>query len=139
MPHLHAWQKNGLATLRIITGLLMAYHGWEVFYSSKMDEYLKWDVIKTLPAPRFMIYLGKGIELVSGILFVLGLFTRTAGLLMAADMLFICFKVGNGEFYYGDQHPFLFAMLAIVFFFLGPVKWSLDQLVFKPKKQYHSY
>ena len=139
MPHLHAWQKNGLAMLRIITGLLMAYHGWEIFYSSKIDEYLKWDVIKSLPASRFMIYVGKGIELISGILFVLGLFTRTAAVLMAADMLFICFIVGHGEFYYADQHPFVFAMLALIFFFMGPVKWSIDQLTAKQKRKYYSY
>jgi putative oxidoreductase len=124
-----AWQENGLATIRIITGLMMAYHGWEVFYPDKMGEYMKWDVIKSLPSPLFMIYLGKSLELVSGILFVLGLFTRLAALFMAFDMLFICFRVGGGEFYYADQHPFLFAILALVFFFTGPVKWSIDQLV----------
>jgi putative oxidoreductase len=127
------WQQTGLATIRIITGLLMAYHGWEVFDSTKMAEYVKWDVIKTLPAPLAMVYLGKGLELVTGICFVLGLFTRVAALLMVLDMLFICFKVGNGRFWYEDQHPFIFALLALLFFFTGPVKWSIDLLWFKNK------
>ena len=35
------WQNNGLALIRIVTGLLMAYHGLEVFERSKMAEYLK--------------------------------------------------------------------------------------------------
>ncbi|MEP7144081.1 MAG: DoxX family protein [Ferruginibacter sp.] len=125
------WQNSGLALLRIITGLLMAYHGWEIFDSGKMAEYAKYDSIKALPAPLFMAYLGKGIELLSGILLTLGLFTRLAALSMAITMLFICFKIGNGKFYYDDQHPFLFVMLAMVFFFTGPLKWSVDQLVFK--------
>ena len=111
----------------------MAYHGWEVFDSNKMSEYVKWDVIKAMPAPTFMVYLGKGLEFVSGILLTMGLFTRPAALFMAINMLFICFKVGNGKFYYDDQHPFIFAMLAMVFFFTGPVKWSIGQLVFKDK------
>lgn len=123
------WQNNGLASIRILTGLMMAYHGWEVFYPAKMNEYLKWDVIQSMPAPLFLVYLGKSLELVSGILFALGLFTRLAAMFMAIDMLFICFKIGNGEFYYADQHPFLFAILALVFFFTGPVKWSIDQLM----------
>jgi putative oxidoreductase len=127
------WQQTGLATIRIITGLLMAYHGWEVFDSTKMAEYVKWDVIKTLPAPLAMVYIGKGLELVTGICFVLGLFTRVAALLMVLDMLFICFKVGNGRFWYEDQHPFIFALLALLFFFTGPVKWSIDLLWFKNK------
>ncbi len=136
---LRSWQHNGLAILRIVTGLLMVYHGWEVFDSNKMNEYSKWEVVKTLPAPLFMVYAGKALEFSSGALLALGLFTRTAALLMAVNMLFICFRIGNGKFYYEDQHPFIFAMMALVFFFAGPVKWSIDQLMFKPKNTYHSY
>ena len=112
----------------------MTFHGWEVFDAGKMAEYSKWEVLKGLPAPVLMVYLGKGLELVTGNLFVLGLFTRIAAVLMAITMLFICFKVGNGKFYYEDQHPFLFAMLALVFFFTGTVKWGLDQWIFKSKR-----
>jgi putative oxidoreductase len=124
-------QNNGLAVIRILTGLLMVYHGWEVFTPATMQEYLKWDVVQSLPAPGTMVYIGKGLELVTGICLVIGLYTRIAALLMAANMLFICFKIGNGKFYYEDQHPFIFAMLALVFFFTGPVKWSLDKMIFK--------
>ena len=129
------WQNNGLALLRIITGLLMAYHGLEVFERAKIDEYLKWDVIKSLPAPEFMVYLGKTLELVSGICIALGLFTRLAALFLAINMLFICFKVGNGKFWYEDQHPFIFALLAMVFFFAGGGRWSVDHLLFHSKNK----
>lgn len=129
-----AWQQTGLVLIRIITGLLMAFHGWEVFDSAKMTEYAKWDVIQTLPAPLLMVYVGKSLEFITGFCFVAGLFTRIAALLMAINMLVICFKVGNGRFYYEDQHPFLFAVLAMIFFFTGPVKWSLDQLWFNTRK-----
>lgn len=125
------WSSTGLATIRIIVGLLMAYHGIEIFQPETMKVYQDWDIIKKLPAPVMMVYLGKGLEFVTGICFVLGIFTRIAALLMAIDLLFICFVVGNGRFYYEDQHPFLFALLAMVFFFTGPVKWSLDERLFK--------
>lgn len=121
------WQRNGLAVIRILTGLMMMYHGWEIFKPETMAEYQKWDFAKTLPAPVFMVYLGKGIELVTGFCFVIGFFTRISALLMAADMFFICFKVADGRFWYEDQHPFLFAVLALVFFFTGAVKWSIDK------------
>ncbi len=109
-------QKSGLAIIRIVTGLLMLYHGLELFDSAKMDEYLKWDVIKKLPVPEIMVYIGKGIELVGGIFFILGFLTRIAALFMAINMFFICFYVGNGKFYYEDQHPFVFGLLCLVFF-----------------------
>ena len=81
-----------------------------------------------------MAYLGKGLELVTGIFLTVGLLTRVAALFMTITMLFVCFKIGNGKFYYNDQHPFLFAMLAMVYFFTGSVKWSIDQLIVKSKE-----
>lgn len=125
------WPETGLASLRIVIGLLMAYHGLEIFQPEVMDTYQGWDIIKKLPAPVFMVYAGKTFEFLTGVCFILGIFTRIAALLMAIDMLFICFVIGNGRFYYEDQHPFLFALLAIVYVFTGPVKWSLDQRLFK--------
>lgn len=122
--------ETGLATMRIVIGLLMAYHGIEVFDRATMESYFPWEQIKALPAPEFMLYLGKSLELVTGICFTIGFLTRISSIFMAIDMLFICFYIGSGKFYYQDQHPFLFALLAIVFFFTGPVKWSVDQKVF---------
>ncbi|MFT3682209.1 MAG: DoxX family protein [Ferruginibacter sp.] len=130
------WQANGLALLRIVTGLLMAYHGLEVFDTKTMNGYTEWDIIKKLPAPMLMVYLGKGIELVAGICLAMGLFTRLAAIFIFIDMIFICFKVGDGKFWYENQHPFLFALLALVFFFTGPIKFGLDNILFKKRKRY---
>ena len=121
-----SWQRNGLAVIRIITGLLIIYHGLEIFQPDIMNMYLGWEVIKALPFPVFMTYFGKGIELVTGILITLGFYTRIAALLSTLNMLFICFYVGSGKFYYEDQHPFIFAMLAMVFFFTGSGKFGID-------------
>ncbi|HTF18461.1 MAG TPA: DoxX family protein [Chryseolinea sp.] len=125
------WSNAGLGIIRIVVGLLMAYHGLEIFQPDVMAGYQTWDVIKAMPSPVLMVYIGKGLEFVTGLCFILGIFTRIAALLMAIDLLFICFVVSNGRFYYEDQHPFLFALLALVYFFAGPVIWSLDQRIFK--------
>jgi putative oxidoreductase len=125
------WQENGLTVIRIITGLFMAYHGLEVFESAKIEEYAKWDSIKDMPAPLFMTYLGKGLELVTGLCFVFGFMTRIASILMALVMLFICFKIGNGKFWYEDQAPMLFVLLAMVTFFAGAGSFSVDRLLSK--------
>lgn len=117
--------EKGLAVVRIIAGLLMAYHGLEIFNRELMVGYVNWDVIKGLPAPEFMVYLGKGLELVTGLLLLAGIFTRLTGILIMANMLFICFFVGDGEFWYSDQHPFLFALIGFLFFMTGPGAWSL--------------
>jgi len=122
---------RGMAVLRIITGLLMAYHGLEVFSTETMNMYMGWDSVKALPAGNFMVYAGKAGELLSGILLTIGLFSRWAALAMAVIMFFICFFIGSGKFWYEDQHPFLFGMMALVFTIFGPGAWALDNKISK--------
>lgn len=128
------WENEGLTLIRIITGFFMAYHGWEVFDPEKMKGYLEWDQFKA-PASSFLVHLGKASELVAGVFLALGLFTRLACLVMAATMLYISLFVGGGKIWYEDQHPFLFVLLALVFFFTGPGPFSLDKLLFKTAYQ----
>ena len=125
------WQNSGIAMIRVILGVFMAYHGWEVFDANKMNEYSKWLTDIKFPAPALLAYLGKGIELVSGVLIMLGLFTRLAIIPLAITMAIISFGLGKGRIFMEDQHPFLFILLAFVFFFTGPGKWSLDYLLFE--------
>lgn len=122
-------QARGLAVIRILTGFFLAYHGWEVFDAKTMNGYLEWDQFKQASA-SFLVYAGKAAELAGGVLLLLGLLTRLAVLLIAGTMLYISFFVGHGKVWYGDQHPFLFVLLALVFFFTGPGAWSLDQKLF---------
>jgi putative oxidoreductase len=124
------WQQQGLAIIRIIIGLFLIYHGREVFDAERMKEYTTWGTFKNHSLQTFMVYLGKAAELVGGILLTLGLFTRLACIITAGTMLFIVFFIGHGKFWQDDQHPFLFVLLAFIFFFTGPGTWSLDQLIF---------
>jgi putative oxidoreductase len=126
------WQNEGLAIVRIITGFFMAYHGWEVLDAEKMKTYLEWDQFKTSSA-SLMVHLGKAAELVGGFLLMLGLFTRPAALIIAFTMLYISFFVGTGKIWYEDQHPFLFVLLALVFFFTGAGRYSFDYLLLNKK------
>src|SRR5687768_11141667 len=125
------WLHPGLAITRIIVGLFMIYHGWEVFDAEKMKGYLDWDSFKGFSSPSAMVYMGKIAELVGGILFCLGLLTRLAAVMIAVTMLYISFFVGDGRVWYEEQHPFLFVLLAMVFFFCGPGNFSLDKIISK--------
>lgn len=123
-------QTEALAFIRVVTGLLMAFHGWEVFDATKIQEYSQWDSFKQYSNPLFMAYLGKGSELVGGVLLTIGLFTRMSALLLVGTMLYISFKVGGGRFWYEDQHPFLFVLLAFLYLFVGGGRYSLDKRIF---------
>jgi putative oxidoreductase len=80
---------------------------------------------------KTMVYAGKASEFISGILLVLGLFTRIAALLVIGTLGYISFFLGNGEIWMDAQHPFLFVLFGVVFLFVGGGKLSLDNLIFK--------
>ena len=116
--------------VRCTVGVFLIYHGFEIFSEAKINEYLEWDAFKN-SSGKFLVYSGKVAELTAGILFSLGFLTRIASLITIGVMSYISFFLGNGIIWYNDQHPFLFVLLALVFFFTGAGRFSLDNFIFK--------
>ena len=127
------WQNNGLAVIRIIVGGFLIYHGCEMFDTPVMNEYFKWDMFKDSSMATVSVYGGKVAELLSGILLVLGLFTRLACIILICTLGYIAFFVGHGKIWYEDQYPFLFVVIGVIFIFTGPGSFSLDNVIFKTK------
>jgi putative oxidoreductase len=124
------WASKGLAVVRIIFGFLLVYHGWEVFSPETMAGYTTWDLFKG-PMASPMVYTGKSSELVAGVFILVGLFTRISSVLVMCTFTFITFFVGHGKFWYDDQHPFMFFLFGLLFFFTGPGAWNLSDVIFK--------
>jgi len=125
----------GLSFVRIITGILLVWHGWETFQAEKMNMYTGWFTERHYSNPAAWAYAGKIAELLAGIGFVLGLFTRLAALAAIAAFAGIIFILGDkGKIFEGDQHPFLFILLSLVFLWEGPGPISADRLLFGRKK-----
>jgi uncharacterized membrane protein YphA (DoxX/SURF4 family) len=122
------WQSSGLAIIRILVGLFMFYHGLEVFDAAKMKEYSTYTSIKNFSFPLMLAYAGKIAELIGGLMLALGFFTRLGIIILIIPMLYIVFLIGNGKIWYDDQYPFLFVLLALVYFFSGPGAWSIDNM-----------
>ena len=127
-------QQTGLGLIRILVGALMTYHGWEVFNQAKMGEYAKWLSEIHFPTPTLLAYLGKGSEFAGGLMLTLGFLTRLAIIPIIATMAVVCFGMSKGKFWMEDQHPFLFIILCLVFFFCGPGRFSVDKILFKKKE-----
>ena len=110
------------ALLRIMTGLLFLWHG-----SQKLVGFPK-----AVPesAPAFVLYVAGPIELVGGVLVMLGLFTRWAAFLCSGTMAAAYWMA------HGTNHLFpllnggeLAALYCFVFLFIaahGPGMWSID-------------
>ena len=115
-----------LALLRVVSGLLFLEHGTQKFLSFPAGEYAGSGLALNNPAAFAGI-----IELVTGILITIGLFTRPAAFLASGTMAVAywmahapqnVFPVNNG----GDA-AILYCFVFLYFVFSGPGVWSLDE------------
>jgi putative oxidoreductase len=130
--HLPFGQAFGIALVRMVVGLLLIYHGQEVFQPKLMESYLSWDNFKGSNG-KLLVYLGKSAELLAGVFLFLGLFTRFGALICIGALSYITFVIGKGRFWYEDQHPFMFVLFGVLFLFTGAGNFSLDRLFFGRK------
>ena len=117
--------------MRIITGILLIYHGTQIFKTDEMKGYIQWLSDLHFPVAYVFAYAGKLTELLGGLLLVLGLFTRLASIFLAFTFILITFVMGEGKIFTDAQHPFLFVMLSLVFLFAGAGNFSLDHYWFR--------
>lgn len=129
MLSVHGQAPLVFTLIRLLIGAMMIFHGWEVFDAEKMTMYGSWFAERKYPSPAAWAYAGKIAELVAGIGFLLGFLFRWACVIGGAAFLGIIFLLGDkGKIFQGDQHPFLFVLFCVLYWFLGAGKWSVDGL-----------
>lgn len=119
------WSPYSLALLRIVSGLIFLEHGTQKFLGFPPGN-AAWSGL-ALSSPGAFAGV---IEIVTGILIVLGLFTRPAAFLASGTMAVAYwmahaprdfFPVNNG----GDA-AILFCFVFLYLVFAGPGAWSMD-------------
>ena len=112
-----------LSVLRIMTGLLFVEHGTQKFFNFPP---------RANPGPALFSLLGvQGIlELVGGILIVIGLFTRPVAFILAGDMAVAYFMAHTPRGFFplvnGGQLAILFCFVFLYLFVAGGGVWSVD-------------
>jgi len=125
MSKLDKWSPYALAALRIMTALLMIQHATMKFFA--------FPAAMPMPGPLPPIIVAAGvIELVTGTLLVLGLFTRPAAFLASGTMAAAYF-IGHATqgFWPALNQGEAAIMFCFAFFYMifaGPGAWSLDGL-----------
>jgi putative oxidoreductase len=127
--------RYGLAILRIVLGIAMAIHGWSKL-SGGVEGVAGFFGTLGIPAPGLMAWVVTIVELVGGILLVVGFLTQIAGVLIAIDMLgAILFAyllrgapfIENGAITW--EREAVFAAAALCLALSGPGAWSVDDVV----------
>jgi putative oxidoreductase len=122
--------------------LIRLYWGWQfiqtgIGHISHLDKVTGYFGDLGIPAPSLMAPAISTLELVGGILLVLGLGSRLISLMLTCNML-VAFYTGDHDalfsifsdpdkFYAAAPYTFLFAVLIILIF--GPGKYSVDHLI----------
>lgn len=128
----------GLAPLfaRVIVGVIMAAHGLQKLLGgpANFGGFLQQ---LGVPAPTLMAFVVTFVELVGGILLILGLFSRLAALLLTIDLAvaILLVKLGVGLIAPADQpgtgYELDLALIAgfLVVLFAGPGPVSIDRAI----------
>lgn len=118
------WAPRALAALRIVAGLLFLAHGLVKLWGFPEGA---------LPGAQPLLSLfgiGAMLELVGGVLLILGLFTRPTAFLVSGEMAvgYFMFHMPASPFpaVNGGDAAILFAFIFLYLFTAGPGAWSLD-------------
>jgi putative oxidoreductase len=123
--HLSQWTPYALGVLRIVVGLLFLEHG--------MQKLLGFPAGERAFAEAFSLSWWAGlIELVTGTLIALGLFTRLAAFIASGEMAFAYWMAHAPQNFFpvnnmGDA-AILYCFVFLFLVFAGPGRWSLDGL-----------
>jgi putative oxidoreductase len=115
-----------LSILRIFTGLSLLEHG--------TGKILGFPVVANFANVQLTSLTGIGgmIELVGGILFTIGLFTRQVAFILSGFTAVAYFMVHAGKSFYpvlnGGELAALYCFVFLYFVFAGAGSWSIDAL-----------
>lgn len=117
------WRPQALAVLRIITALLFLAHG-----TAKL---LGFPDLGFSPEFMSLPWIAGALEIVGGILLVLGLYTRPVAFILCGEMAVAYFMAHASKSFFPIQNGGELAVLyCFIFFYLifaGPGAWSLDR------------
>jgi putative oxidoreductase len=131
LSHLRqAWEPRVLSILRIIVGLLFLEHGTQkIFNFPPRPNARPYELFTLVPG------LAGILELVGGVLIVLGLFTRPVAFLLSGEMAFAYFMSHAPRGFFpiatggnSGETAILYCFIFLYFAFVGAGVWSLDEM-----------
>jgi putative oxidoreductase len=129
MKFLNSLQPLGLAILRAVLALIFIYHGYPKLV--RADAIMRQFYVQH-GFPAYFVGLTGIVECVGGALLLLGLFTRPAALLLAAEMVIAIWKVKmvHGVFAVNEyQFELALAAACVVLVTLGAGSLSVDHVM----------
>lgn len=131
------WKLNELARfgdftvllLRLVTGAFLIHETWDnVTSAARMKEFAGFLGQFGFPLPHLMAPLSVAVQFGCGVLLILGLATRTAGLLIAANFAIAVYMVHWAEPPRGWWPASILVFLGLHFAAAGAGKFGADRM-----------
>jgi putative oxidoreductase len=114
-----------LSLLRIMSALLLLQHGFSKFFA--------WPMVMKQPAMFSLFWWAGMIEIVGGVLLLLGLFTRPVAFILAGELAFAYFIGHAPKSFFpllnGGEAAVLFCFIFFYLAFAGGGRWSVDAML----------
>jgi putative oxidoreductase len=127
----------GLATLRVVLAIIFVAHGAQKVFQFGIAGVTQGFTQMGIPLPAITAPLVAGLELVGGVLLLVGLFTRPIALLLAIDMVAaaVLVHLRNG-FFLPNGYEFTLILFAasLALVMTGPGELSLDAMIAKRRR-----
>jgi putative oxidoreductase len=130
-PFLSAYNSHCYALMRIVVGFLFLWHGAQKLFG----------IPSPVPGniPAFITYGAGPIELIGGVLIMIGLFTHWAAFIASGEMAFAYWMVhGTKALLPIENMGELAVLYCFIFLFIstqGSGIWSIDALRVHPSRQ----
>ena len=127
-----------LAILRVVLGFIFAVHGWQKYNDIGIAGMQAGFGQMGVPNAEVFAVLVIVLELVGGVLLILGFLSRPIAALLAVEMIgaLVLVHAPNGFFVNenGYELVLILAAAALTIALAGPGRWSLDYAVFGRRK-----
>ena len=131
LPSLSRWSDLTLFGLRALTGAFLMHETWDnVSSRARMGEFVEFLGQFGFPVPWLMAPLSVAVQFGCGALLVLGLLTRWAGLLIAANFAVAMVMVHRADDFRAMWPALVLVFLGLHFAAAGSGKLGLDALLF---------
>ena len=129
LPSLSRFSDLTLLALRVLTGAFLMHETWDnVSSRARMGEFVQFLDQFGFPVPWLLAPLSVAVQFGCGALLILGLLTRVAGLLIAANFVVAVAMVHFAEPFRGWWPALVLVFLGLHFAAAGSGKYGLDAL-----------
>jgi putative oxidoreductase len=133
---LEKYKEYGVIFIRLMVGFHLIYGTQDnVFSYARMEEFASFLAVRSVPFPLFSAFLSAYAQFICGILFIVGLATRYAAVVMVINFIAAIVIAHIGDTY-PNMFPALMMLAAACFFLLhGAGKLSVDSMLERRKDE----